>query len=171
MKRDISVLILARTTWVHGVRVNSFSDRLSRSIELAGDTNLVERLQIDANTVHAAKGEGADIVILLDVTKAQFPKVHPHAPLFYKFGETATTNLEDERRLFYVAVTRAKSHLLLLTSKNDRSPFVEELPDSDFSRFAEMLQTDELKWVFTDLCKADLTGAPDWLERFIADTA
>jgi superfamily I DNA/RNA helicase len=37
--------------------------------------------------------------------------------------------LEEERRLFYVAITRAKDFLYLLTENENQSQFVDELPD------------------------------------------
>ena len=33
----------------------------------------------------------------------------------------------EERRLFYVALTRTKNHVFILYSKNSGSPFVKEL--------------------------------------------
>lgn len=39
-----------------------------------------------------------------------------------------TILLEEERRLFYVAITRAKDYLYLLTENGFESQFIEELP-------------------------------------------
>lgn len=38
--------------------------------------------------------------------------------------------LEEERRLFYVAITRAKDFLYLLTDYGLESQFIEELPEA-----------------------------------------
>jgi DNA helicase IV len=38
--------------------------------------------------------------------------------------------LEEERRLFYVAITRAKEKLFLITEKGNESSFLKEIPDS-----------------------------------------
>ena len=40
--------------------------------------------------------------------------------------------MEEERRLFYVAITRAKEKLFLITEKGNESSFLKEIP-SDFT--------------------------------------
>jgi ATP-dependent exoDNAse (exonuclease V) beta subunit len=37
--------------------------------------------------------------------------------------------LEEERRLFYVAITRAKEKLFLITEKGNESSFLKEIPE------------------------------------------
>ena len=37
--------------------------------------------------------------------------------------------MEEERRLFYVAITRAKEKLFLITEKGNESGFLKEIPD------------------------------------------
>jgi DNA helicase IV len=54
----------------------------------------------------------------------QFPKVHADNQLFGPFGVTAGDVLAEERRLFYVAVTRAKHRLALLTETGKESPYL-----------------------------------------------
>ena len=81
-------------------------------------------------TIHTAKGLEADYVVLLGLTREWngFPS---------QFGENKALSiirnrkpgdlLEEERRLFYVAITRSKGHLFLLSSKNSPSQFVKEI--------------------------------------------
>ena len=38
--------------------------------------------------------------------------------------------LEEERRLFYVAITRAREKLFLITEKGNESGFLKEIPDA-----------------------------------------
>ncbi len=38
--------------------------------------------------------------------------------------------LEEERRLFYVAITRAKDKLFLITEKGNESSFIKEIPET-----------------------------------------
>jgi DNA helicase-2/ATP-dependent DNA helicase PcrA len=61
-----------------------------------------ERLVL--STIHSAKGLEWQCVFVIWIVDGRFPSV-------YAFGEDE--ELEEERRLFYVAVTRAKRHLYL----------------------------------------------------------
>ena len=54
----------------------------------------------------------------------QFPKVHADNQLFGPFGVTAEDVLAEERRLFYVAATRAEHRLMLLTETGKESPYL-----------------------------------------------
>ncbi len=68
-------------------------------------------------TLHGAKGLEFPVVFLCGVTKGLIP-----------FGNRpGSCNLDEERRLFYVGMTRAQDELLLLTS-HSRSPFLADLP-------------------------------------------
>ena len=81
------------------------------------------RSQIDRSspivlsTIHSAKGLEYDTVYLLDIFDDILPK-DPSAP-----GE----DYMEERRLFYVAMTRAKNALFMFHSKTLPSAFVEEI--------------------------------------------
>ncbi len=90
------------------------------------------RLRIEFSTVHAAKGREADYVVVLDLRDAQlgFPAQIADDPLLdlvlppppgggYPHAE--------ERRLFYVAVTRARRGTYLVADALRPSVFVEEL--------------------------------------------
>lgn len=70
-------------------------------------------------TAYRAKGKEFDTVILLDTVNGIWP--HQRA--------TNQRELEAERRLFYVAFTRAKERVIMLTSTETGliSPFIEEL--------------------------------------------
>lgn len=82
-----------------------------------GDETVLER-PLHLMTAHRAKGKEFDTVILLDTVDG----VWPHS-------KDDQRKLEAERRLFYVAFTRARKKVIMLTGKNDSpiSPFVQEL--------------------------------------------
>ncbi len=42
------------------------------------------------------------------------PKLHPDTLLYGMFGETLDVALDDQKRLFYVAMTRAKRRLCII---------------------------------------------------------
>lgn len=77
------------------------------------------------STIHASKGLEYDTVYLLDVIDGilpdQIPKSLKNAP------KEEIEAYEEDRRLFYVGVTRAKNRLLVFTMKNQPSKFCMEL--------------------------------------------
>ncbi len=88
------------------------------------------RLQITFKTIHASKGLQADHVILLNADSGRigFPSEIVDDPLLTLVSpeEEAFENAE-ERRVMYVAMTRAKYTLTLLASHSRPSSFVTEL--------------------------------------------
>ncbi|MCY0146831.1 UvrD-helicase domain-containing protein [Hoeflea sp. G2-23] len=88
------------------------------------------RLKISFKTIHASKGLEADHVILLnaDSGRTGFPSEIVDDPLLSMVSpeEEAFQNAE-ERRVMYVAMTRARHTLTILASKARPSSFVTEL--------------------------------------------
>ncbi|MCC6750658.1 MAG: UvrD-helicase domain-containing protein [Deltaproteobacteria bacterium] len=83
--------------------------------------------RVDVSTAHKYKGLEASLVIVLDALEGSYPLVHPNWVLMRVFGDTLGKIVEDERRLFYVALTRAERVLVILTDQNRPSPFLEGL--------------------------------------------
>ena len=74
-------------------------------------------ISIDMLTIHKAKGLGYDEVILLNLRQGK-----------YGFPSTEMkVDMEEERRLLYVALTRTKNHVYLFVPKKNPSIFIEEL--------------------------------------------
>ena len=90
------------------------------------------RLRVEFSTVHAAKGREADYVVVLDLRDARrgFPSQLEDDPLLDLVlppppeGEYPHA---EERRLFYVAMTRARRGAYLVADSRRPSAFVEEL--------------------------------------------
>ncbi|MBI5467419.1 MAG: ATP-dependent helicase [Candidatus Kerfeldbacteria bacterium] len=104
--------------------------------------------RIILSTIHQAKGLEWQAVFILHLSDAYFP--NPRA-----LAEDG--GLEEERRLFYVAVTRAKEYLFLTYSLaagyrtmsmqlQAPSPFLKEIPD----RLLEAYQLEESQSVLED---------------------
>ena len=75
---------------------------------------------IRALTAHSSKGKEAEIIFVIE--PEGFQKVHPSIMFMQIFGDNIETSLEDERRLFYVACSRARKKLYLLTFSPSKLP-------------------------------------------------
>ena len=92
-------------------------------------------LKIRFLTVHQSKGLEADYVILLNNREAKlgFPAHVKDPPLKTELVKIAEelrldqVSANEERRLFYVALTRAKKQVILLTVDGKESSFIKEL--------------------------------------------
>ncbi len=96
----------------------NFSDRYKSITELVHDLTLSESYQAEnitknhnkndenliISTIHQAKGLEWDVVFVIHLAQAQFPHVR---------SLNSKKEIEEERRLFYVACTRAKNELYL----------------------------------------------------------
>ncbi len=81
-------------------------------------------------TVHSSKGLECDYVILLNVTsdKLGFPS-NINDDILLRLVEPDPDNYPnaEERRLFYVALTRARKQVIIFTTTGKNSKFVNEL--------------------------------------------
>ncbi|QJQ98719.1 ATP-dependent helicase [Halomonas sp. PGE1] len=117
---------------------------LEQAAELGNDPaafiELLQRpVQSDAQgvlitTVHGAKGLEWPLVALAGANEQDFPHYSRDNPL-------TAQRLEEERRLFYVAITRARERLLLLHDGGDHRPsrFLAESAWEECQRVAERL--------------------------------
>ena len=132
LPRDSSILLLGR------FQVDQF--RLLHCTQFNLTSNGVEfrprpDLKIRFLTVHQSKGLEADYVILLNNREAKlgFPAHVKDPPLkteLVKIAEELSldqASVNEERRLFYVALTRAKKQVILLTVDGKESSFIKEL--------------------------------------------
>jgi DNA helicase-4 len=93
-------------------------------------------------TAHRSKGLQADYVVIINNKAARlgFPSTIQDAPILDMLLEkTDDYPYAEERRLFYVALTRAKKKVFLLTVKNKESVFIEEL----WGRYGDQLQKEQ----------------------------
>ena len=76
-----------------------------------GANEMSEGRGVNLLTVHASKGLEFEEVYIVDLMEKRFPNIKLSKP---------AGGIEEERRLFYVAVTRAKNKLFLCLAKHDR---------------------------------------------------
>jgi superfamily I DNA/RNA helicase len=84
-------------------------------------------------TIHKAKGLEARIVFITGLKHGSggFPDTWLSDSIYQVLKKTdKDILLEEERRLFYVAITRAREYLYLLSENGNQSQFIDELPDS-----------------------------------------
>ncbi len=83
--------------------------------------------KVTISTVHKYKGLQKNAVIVLDANIRRYPLVHPNWFFNRVFGDSEHLITDEERRLFYVALTRAEEELYILTNDGNYSPFLEDL--------------------------------------------
>ena len=91
-------------------------------------------LQLDFMTIHASKGQQADYVIVLGLQEGDdaFPAPARESIMEqWLLPQPEDFPDAEERRLLYVAITRARLRVWLLFNKARPSPFVEMLEDLD----------------------------------------
>ena len=123
---NASVIILGRYNYdvqSLGVNLNSIQEREKVKVTICGR-------EIQFMSVHSAKGLEADYVILINCNQGiyGFPSLIADDPVLgYVLSEDEQYENAEERRLFYVAVTRAKKHTYVLFDEKRPSTFIKEL--------------------------------------------
>jgi len=95
------------------------------------------KLFVSYKTIHASKGLEAKAVFIIGLTEGSggFPDVWLDDAIFRVVKDVKYDMLlEEERRLFYVAITRAKDELFLITELGNESQFVEEIPQVFYAK-------------------------------------
>jgi DNA helicase IV len=107
-------------------KFHAYQYGINVSIDNAREPNSVRLL-----TVHKCKGLEAKVVFVLNVVSGEFgfpSEIEDPSILEVARGDNGIENqVEEERRLFYVAMTRAKEDLYLYTRLSNRSRFLNEI--------------------------------------------
>ena len=128
----------------------SLQDFLQR-VTLNGDANDAKDAShgVTLCTLHAAKGLEFSVVFLIGCVEGQLPHSRTTDP---RANEAAPADLEEERRLFYVGVTRAQDRLYLVAPRSrsvrgkiaDVTPsrYLDDLPETHIEEYEREDQRD-----------------------------
>ena len=102
----------------------------------SNDTDDDQKGKVNLSTIHAAKGLEFPVVFIAGAEEGIIP--HTRSLEEAEMYESSGSPLEEERRLFYVAITRARNKLYITSCYKRRrlqeiidctpSPFLEEIP-------------------------------------------
>lgn len=91
-----------------------------------------ENIEVSGMSFHRAKGLEADYTILLDVSEGDYgvpSRIEDDELLNLVMPRPETFEYAEERRLFYVALTRASRGVFLLTNSREPSRYISELSE------------------------------------------
>ncbi len=148
-EEDSSTLVLGRYNQVNKVlnAINKLSKKASvlilgrynftlpKAREMKLHAASFPNLELLTNTIHASKGKEADYVIVLELQSGKngFPSEKTVHPLLDALlPQLEDFKLAEERRLLYVAITRARYRAYLVVDMSTASAFVNELINDDY---------------------------------------
>lgn len=132
-------------------------DEFLMEISLVSNTDQADSIygKVSLMTIHSAKGLEFEAVIIAGVEEGLIPHT--------SFGFVASSfeaDLEEERRLFYVAITRAKKYLVMTSVKmrmlfgqrkeKEESSFIEEIDENLFERIGSKKKTNYQDMYYED---------------------
>ena len=126
-EKKTSVAVLARFNFLLG-------DGSPKELKLQMETQY-PLLDLQFMSVHASKGKEADYVIVLSMNNGKygFPSQKESDPILeLLLPEKEQFPDAEERRLFYVALTRAKHRVYLSYNPAAVSPFIAELIEQKY---------------------------------------
>ena len=128
---DGDIMILGRTN-------DDIYDYIDEDLTKVGDNifyNKRPELTITYLTIHRSKGLESNNVILLNVVDSLMgiPNTIADDRVLRYVSHSGEYLYDEERRLFYVAITRTRNNVYLMTKKFHESMFIHEIVKSDFN--------------------------------------
>ena len=103
LKKDWGLNTLVETPWELALSRISESDKLYIKHILNSGHDIDDKANIKLSTIHGAKGgESQNVILFSDISK--------------RINDNMWVNRDDERRVFYVGMTRAKENLYIVPS-------------------------------------------------------
>jgi DNA helicase-4 len=122
--KDNNIMILGR----NNKDINNYIDNEYKQID--NHTYIYNNITFKYLTIHRSKGLEEDNIIIINTEDniTSIPtKIKNDKLLNYVNNEKDYYPYEEERRLFYVALTRTKNRVYIITPENNKSIFVNEL--------------------------------------------
>ena len=135
-KEKANVLILGRNN--KDLEDISLDNRIYKDFKESTETTTVikvkdcSNMKLTFSTVHGSKGLEADYVIIInaDDTRLGFPnKMEDDELLDMVLSSKSGYEFAEERRLWYVALTRTKNYTYIIANNENPSIFVKEIED------------------------------------------
>lgn len=104
--------------------LETIGDFDKKVLSLKKKIKMISKSSIILQTIHRSKGLEYDKVFVVDLNKNEFPIID--------YEKDPIKNLEEERRIFYVAMTRARDNLYILATKRRNNK--KALPSEFFTR-------------------------------------
>ncbi len=123
--------------------LTGFLDRLEYLKDMLANMEPYYSCKFILSTIHSSKGLEYSRVYLMDVFDGAFPSCEALGGYGRKASAEERKMFEEERRLYYVAITRAKDELSVFKIANKKSLFIDEMgilpkggsSDSDYIPF------------------------------------
>jgi len=120
---DEEVIILGRNK-------KDIEEYIDKDFTVINDQIIYQEKTFRYLTIHSAKGLEANYVIILNMSNKTYGipnKLEDHPILKYASSEIDLYPYAEERRVFFVALTRCKTKTFLLVPKNNPSCFIKEI--------------------------------------------
>ena len=101
-------------------------------------------LKLSRDTIHKSKGREADYVVILGLESGEYglpSQMQENTLIAALLPQMESYTYAEERRLFYVALTRAKHRVYLITDMTVTSEFIIELLDNNYPLETEEFET------------------------------
>lgn len=122
-KLDIGKVDILDALAVREETIKGFLERLEQLPQLIENYRCTDENPVIFSTIHSAKGLEFDTVYIVDV----YDGCLPHSSREDAEEQECVDTYEEERRLFYVAITRARNELYLFCVSEYKSSFVNEV--------------------------------------------
>jgi DNA helicase-4 len=119
------------TNYEVGIKMTSINNYIDNEYkQIDNHTYIYNNITFKYLTIHRSKGLEEDNIIIINTEDniTSIPtKIKNDKLLNYVNNEKDYYPYEEERRLFYVALTRTKNRVYIITPENNKSIFVNEL--------------------------------------------